>query len=91
MLQIMKQLRVVDSLEPLNRFDFDNQFLFHEQIDAVATIKAMSFVNQGQLHLAVDVYAVLSEFKRKTGLTSSLEVSWPDFLVHLERGTDYTI
>ena len=71
--QIREQLSLVDGMDGLNALHLDDDQAFYEQVDSIAQIEFLSFVNHGQTELRVYMEAAFAEFVGQAGVVGALQ------------------
>ena len=61
---------------------------FYKQVDSIAQVEFLSFVNHGQADLRVHVEAAFAEFVGQAGVVGALQQAGAEDGVHFHRGTD---
>jgi len=72
----------------LDCFDFDNDFIFHNEIQPVPAVEFDIFVNYWQWLLLFHFQAKLLQFKSKTCLISRFQQPWSEMPMNLDGGAD---
>ncbi|HUF68615.1 MAG TPA: hypothetical protein VMM79_08140, partial [Longimicrobiales bacterium] len=86
--QVCQNLRDVDGVEPIDRFQLDYYAAFDKQIDPIAAVELRSLVNDGNRHLTLDGDTHTDEFVHETLLIGRLEQPGPQLAVHRDRGAN---
>ncbi len=60
----------------LNRFDFEDDGVFHQEVDAIAAIQLHAFICDGHLNLPLKRKSAPAELIAETFLISGFEQSW---------------
>ena len=81
-LQVGEYLGLVDRVESLNRFEFDDHQAVDSQIQPEPAIDPNPPVDNRQLLLALDKTASVEEFVFQTRFVSGLQKPWTKFLVN---------
>ena len=68
-----KQLRLVDGMQSIFAFDFNDDFVVYDQISAEAAFELNAVIDEGDGFLALNREAALLQFMCETGLVSGFE------------------
>src|ERR1019366_2228426 len=75
-------------MDGLDALDLDDDQVFYEQIDSIAQVEFLSFINHGQTDLRVHTEASFAEFVRQAGVVGTLQQARAQDGMHFHRGTD---
>ena len=60
-------MSLMDGLDPINRFELNDDCVFDQEIDAISTLHAYAFVHYRQCLLALGVQASTRQLVHQTG------------------------
>lgn len=81
----------MDRRQSLNRFDFNNQVTFEDDIQSIAAIQANAFIEDRQRHLSSKRDAGLPQLQTETFFVCGFKQSGPKRSVHGNREADYAL
>jgi hypothetical protein len=75
-------------MDGLDALDLDYDQVFYEQVDSIAQVEFLAFVNHGQTDLGVHVKTLFAELVGQAGVVGALQQTGSEDGMHLHRGTD---
>jgi hypothetical protein len=75
-------------MDGLDALDLNDDEVFYEQVNSIAEVESLSFVNQGQTDLRVHVEAASAELARQADVVGALQQARTQDGMHFHRGTD---
>src|ERR1035437_1153682 len=75
-------------MDGLDALDLDDDQVLDEQVDSIAQVEFLSFINHGQTDLRVHTEASFAEFVRQAGVVGTLQQARAQDGMHFHRGTD---
>jgi hypothetical protein len=86
--QIGQDLRKVNWVDSIHALYFDDQYVFHQQVEAIAAIQGLPTIPDGKRNLALDVKAAISEFPGEACFVGGFQESGSECSVNRNRPTD---
>jgi hypothetical protein len=83
--EIGQKLTFVDRQDGIDRFDFDKNGVFDNEVGSVATIETNAFINSRQYNLSFKSQPGIRQFQRETILVKALKQSWADRFMNFNR------
>ena len=83
-LQVCQELGLMNRQQFLHRFQFQNNFALHQQIDLVTTVQLQPFVVDGQIHLSLKSQFPKAKLVAKALLVSRFQKPRPKVTMDLD-------